>query len=142
MGLTSLSYLNRSGVYGYWEDNWDSMKLYRNNLYFSFFFKAVIREILSGAFFNIIFALNKRNPGYKFKYKATNSKSFKNVYFSKVWYLRYQNWLVVSICYYKFKLKKRKRRRKKSTLRSLNSRHLNIYYLYSFGFKKNYNYIF
>ena len=103
MGLTSLAYLNRSGVYNYWDDCWDSKKLYKQYFYGNFFIKTLVHELLKGSFFNIIYFVQHnrfKQQGYLSRYKLINSYFYKTLFFGKVWYLKYQNWLVVIMHYY------------------------------------------
>jgi len=103
LGLTSLAYLNRSGTYNYWDDSWDSIKNYKHYLYGGFFVKNLINELLRGSFFNLIYIVqnNKfKQFGYLGRYKLVNSYFYKNIFFGKIWYLKYQNWLVVVVHYY------------------------------------------
>jgi hypothetical protein len=60
MGLTSLACLNRSGVYTYWDDSWNSKYLYKRYYYSSFFIKVLINDLLNWPFFNTIYLLNKK----------------------------------------------------------------------------------
>lgn len=103
MGLTSLAYLNRSGVYSYWDDSWDSKKLYKQYFYGNFFIKTVVQELLKGSFFNLIYFIHPNHseqPGYLNRYKIINSYFYKNMLFGKVWYLKYQTWLIIIVHYY------------------------------------------
>lgn len=41
MGLTSLARLNRSGIYDYWDDSWNT-----NSLYKQYFFSIIVIKVL------------------------------------------------------------------------------------------------
>jgi len=100
MGLTSLSRLNRSGVYDYWEDSWFTEKTYKQHLFKTVVIKYLINEILSGFFFNILKKKNNTNLGF-FQNQSVNFKSLFVLYFSKVWVLKYQNWVIILIYFFK-----------------------------------------
>lgn len=136
MGLTSLSCLNRAGVYNYWDDSWSSLKLYNRYYSGNFFLKVLIVELLGGSFFNTIFLKNKKTLGYLGKYKLINSYSYKNIYFGKIWYLKFQKWLIIVVYYYDLYSSKFNRNQKKK----LSSKHVsNLQTLkYTNMFKQNY----
>lgn len=146
MGLTSLACLNRSGIYNYWDDNWDSKLLYNRYYYGSFFIKLLILELLSGSYFNTLFIIDKKNLGYYSKYKLIYSYSYKNIFFGKTWYLKYQNWLIVIIYFFNTKVFKKKiNRRKKICNKGTNGFIKNRIYkkfknLVKFKLQKNFDY--
>jgi len=108
MGLKSLSRLNRSGVYDFWENMWESKVLYKN--YFSqiYTLQVLFNEVFNFYFFKYLFFLKFSKLGYKNIFNLEYRNKI-NLYFSRLWVLKYQNWLVLIIYYYNlnFYLKKK-----------------------------------
>ena len=106
MGQTSLKYLNRVGYNMYWGGMWDS-----NNNYSSKFLKFFFLDL----FFNkLLKSLSLKEKNYllnkNINFKKTNSffffnsiffkkqnitNNFNNFFCSKLWILKYQNWVVI-----------------------------------------------
>ena len=65
--------------------------------------KTAVQELLKGSFFNLIYFIHSNHseqPGYLNRYKLINSYFYKNMLFGKVWYLKYQTWLIIIVHYY------------------------------------------
>ena len=143
MGLTSLACLNRSGVYSYWEDNWDSTAMYRRYYYGNFFLKILIIDLLSGSFFNSVFLKTKNSAsGYHSKFKITSTYAHRNIVFGKIWYLRYQDWLVIVIYYYDLKMFTKKKIFKKKLISSTIRKYNKYRYFNKFNCIQNSNFTF
>ena len=54
MGLTSLARINRSGVYDFWENFWETRYLYKHFLFNTHTIQNIYYEILSLFFFKYI----------------------------------------------------------------------------------------
>jgi len=132
MGLKSLAKVNRSGVYDFWENLWGSNTLYRNYLYHTKTLPVIFSELFSFFFFKYLFKRKKVGLGYLSSFK-TEFKIPLILYFSKIWVLRYQNWVVLVVYYYNLTPFFRKR-----------GKILNTSHRYNFFFKtsKNYNFKF
>jgi len=98
MGLTSLARINRSGVYDFWENFWETKYLYKYFLFNTHTIQNIYSEILSLFFFKYIFKNSPSGLGYTGLY-FIDIKYKLPIYFSKVWVLRYQNWFII-ISYY------------------------------------------
>lgn len=77
-------------------------------------------------YFRIVEYKNKINDDFK-SYKIRNK--IKNLYFSKIWILRYQNWLIINFyCFQPLTIKKNKKLKKKKDVNFYLKRNLfNIY---------------
>lgn len=131
MGLKSLSKLNRSGVYDFWENSWESKLLYKNYFFQIYTLQTLFSEIFNLYFFKYLFyfrslAIGSRGA-FKFELKINPI-----LYFSRFWVLKYQGWLVLVIYYYdlNFYLKKRDK------LHQITTQYQSIFKLYrSYRFK-------
>jgi len=132
MGLISLSQMNRSGQYDFWEDGWDSKYLYKHLLFNSLIFKDIFYELLNFFFFKYIFYTKFSTVGYNNLFKLT-LKITPLIYFSKVWVLKYQNWFILVIYYYN--LSNYFKRRNKNLQRIFSYRGI-------LKSQKNYNHVF
>lgn len=141
MGLTSLSCLNRAGTYTYWDDSWDSIKLYRRYYYNNFFFRLLIADIFSGSFFNLIYNNKLRIPGYFSKYRVVYSYSYKNIFFGKIWFIKYQGWYIIILYYYNLKFIKKVKKRFK-LIKTKNIINKKFKYSYYLNIRKNFNFNF
>lgn len=118
MGQVSLPMLNRTSFFTFWDSVWDDFFNYKRSVREDIFVKKLIYfllidQILFSSYFislNFFFFL-KKFPFLnilKFKHYNDLTKFFKKqsiktipVYFSKLWVIRYQNWVLFSIYIYK-----------------------------------------
>lgn len=107
MGLSSLSHLNRSGAYSFWGSSWDSCKTYKHYYYHNIYINTIVKEVLSNFFFNQLYLNKKLKLGLKSKYKIINNTKNKNLFFTKLWYFKYQNWIIILTNYFKIKIFKK-----------------------------------
>jgi hypothetical protein len=99
MGLKSLSKMNRSGVYDFWENSWESKILYKNYFFQIRTLQTLFGEIFNFFFFKYLFFMRMSKLGYTKNYKF-ESKIKLTLYFSRLWVLKYHNWLVLVVYYY------------------------------------------
>ena len=132
MGLTSLSQLNRSGVYDYWENQWEGGYTYKNFLYTTFLLRDLFHEVFNFFFFKFLFKQTQTSLGYS-KLYFRGVKTIPTIYFSKLWVIRYQNWLILLIYSYNLNLSLKKKEKSIATT-----------YKYNMPFRlyKNYNFKF
>lgn len=114
MGLKSLPLLNKSGISMYWNNIWDSIKLYKKYSLSFFFLNDVIFYFLSeNLYYHCILKMRfsrSENIGLR-KYKhidismLKSSWKLKYLYLGKILFLNYQNWTIVIIGYYMVKRK-------------------------------------
>jgi len=132
MGLKSLAKTNRSGVYDFWENSWDSKILYRDYLFQTHIFKKIFTELFSLFFFQYLFKLSYFGLGLPYS-QGSSYKMTPLLYFSKTWILRYQKWVILVVYYYNLSYYLRKKSRTNSTT-----------YQYNLFYKtpKNYNFKF
>jgi len=110
MGLKSLSKMNRLGVYDFWENSWESKILYKNYFFQIYTLQTLFSEIFNLFFFKYLFFLRFSKLGFK-SYLKLELKAKLILYFSRLWVLKYQNWLVLVFYYYNlnFYLKKKEK---------------------------------
>ena len=101
MGLTSLAYLNRSGSYNFWNNSWDSLNLYKRYYFKGIYFNTLFQEIFNNVFFLTIFSKISKKHGLRRKYNTIKPTNTNDLFWTKVWYLKYQLWVVLVINYYK-----------------------------------------
>lgn len=115
MAQTNLPMLSRTGSHMFWDSSWDNSFVFNreliNSLFLKKFFELVfVDNILNCSIFKAkLFLKNKKTPGFlelkKFSY--TSDKNYKSkkliskVLTSKLWLLKYQGWLVLTIFIYK-----------------------------------------
>lgn len=99
MGLKSLPQVNRSGIYDFWENSWESKFLYKNYFYLTYTLQFFFIEMFNFFFFKYLFKIKGFRLGYSVFFRK-ESKVFFKFYFSKVWILKYQNWFVLVTYYY------------------------------------------
>jgi len=99
VGLKSLSRINRSGSYDFWENMWESDILYKQHFFTSYSLKKILSETLNFFFMKYLFKKGFKGLGYYNLYKAEFFFKFL-VFFSKVWVLKYQNWFIIFMYYY------------------------------------------
>jgi len=114
MGQINLPVLNRVGYSNYWDSVWDNCYSYQKEFNKDIFLKNLLilildDRILYSSFFNSNklnnFIFNKNLKFSNFIDNNTiafGSFSKKNLPFfhSKIWYIKYQNWLLVSLFIY------------------------------------------
>ena len=108
MGLKSLPKINRSGVYDFWENSWESNILYRNYYFQIYSLQILFGEIFNFFFFKYLFFLRFSKLGYLDTYRF-ELKVKLILYFSKLWVLKYQNWLVLVVYYYNLNFSTKKK---------------------------------
>lgn len=118
MGQTNLPLLNRVGYFLFWDSVWEDFFNYARSLREDFFIKNLIniilidRIIFSKFFFSFKFYkfLNNYSSSFFLNFESFYMlrNSFKKlavrsipVYFSKIWFIKFQNWCFVSMYIYK-----------------------------------------
>ncbi len=128
MGQTSLSCLNRAGVFSYWNSSWDSKYQYAYFLtkfsyldkFFLQFFK---NQILFFRFLNLKNGLSTPVYFFKcFKIKKVTSTYIKHITryqfcISKLWILKFGSWIILSI--YIFDLGAKYQKKKKNYIKNI-----------------------
>lgn len=124
MAQTSLPILNRSGIFSYWNSMWDSQFNYPYYLTRFNFLDLFFLKFFKGSLFTFNFIKLKHDDmnkkifffkNFKKKTKISNfNKNTKNYLLnsSKLWILKFNNWLILSIYLFdsSFKLKKKKKK--------------------------------
>lgn len=114
MGQINLPILNRVGYSNHWDSVWDNCYSYQKEFNKDIFLKNILTLILDDRIlYSSFFSSNKLNNfifNKKFKFSSfidNNVITFggfskKNLPFfhSKIWYIKYQNWLLVSLFIY------------------------------------------
>ena len=110
MGQTKFKVLNRSGYSIHWNNSWESKNNYKKNFVNYFFLDSFLKKVFNDNLFSqdYFFIKSKQTPNKKdyffknitFLKELNNFKNnFKKlkVFNSKIWILRYQNWIVVNV---------------------------------------------
>jgi hypothetical protein len=114
MGQINLPILNRVGYYNHWDSIWDNQYNYRKEFSKDIFLKNILilildDRVLYSSFFNSNkFNISNFNKNLKFSTFLDNYKvnftilAKKNLPFfhSRIWYIQYQEWLLVSLFIY------------------------------------------
>jgi len=153
----SMPYVNKSGYSMFWNSMWDTKNSYSKFLQNDFFIKSFINFFLSDFFQNqFILKLNNTNLtnfvnfNYKFHHFNNSKKLMSlylienfniNIYFSKIWLFKYQNWIII---YFYIYSKSNSYIFKKNTRINKNNNYLynyiNNYYISSLSLNINKNY--
>jgi len=122
MGQLNLPVLNRVGYKMYWNSVWDSCYSYRKEFNKNFFLKAVLMLLLSdrllyGSFFlskKFNFFLDKKKLNFS-NFTINSSEEFmelakKNIpcFYSRIWYIKYQSWVLITLFIYSAKVQRQK----------------------------------
>lgn len=114
MGQINLPVLNRVGYSSFWESLWENYYSYSKEFNKNLFFKKILilllnDRIIYGNYFyskklnNFIFKkstfLVSFDKNYNFFFESITSKNLP-FFYSKLWYIKYQNWLLVSLFIY------------------------------------------
>lgn len=132
MGLKSLAKINRSGLYDFWENSWDSNNLYQNYFSYTTSLQIIFNEIFNFFFLKYLFKNRYKSEGYTNFFKITEWIEL-NLYFSKIWVLKYHKWFVIIIYYYNITPYLKKKNKISLT---------NYNYTFFSKFYKNYNFKF
>jgi len=114
MGQINLPVLNRTGYSTFWDSNWDNYYNYQKEFNKNIFLKNLLILILDDRILYSSFFNSKKlnnfiyNKSLKFSNYFDNRTiifgnfSKKNLPFfhSKIWYIKYQNWLLISLFIY------------------------------------------
>lgn len=109
MGLKSLPILNKSGISMYWDNIWDSIKLYKKYSIGFLYLNDVVHYFLNENLYyycvSKIKRINKNRKGIRGFKKLNVSKltrvwNTKNFYLGKILFLSNQGWVIVSISYF------------------------------------------
>lgn len=118
MGQRSLTFLNKSGLFLYWDNIWEDTVNYKRFLKYSFFLDK---------FFYLFFIDNLSNTSYFTKKNKKNNNFFlfnttvknqvslfknQNFYFGKFWFLKYNNWVIFVINVFNSAIIKKERKKK------------------------------
>ncbi len=113
MGQRNLPYLNKLKNSIFWNSNWDNFFLYSKNLKINFFIDKFFYYIFNDKLFFSNYFISKKNNNflnnYYFFFEINNKFKFKKLpfYSSKLWFLRFQKWILVLIFFYNINLKKK-----------------------------------
>jgi len=132
VGLKSLSQINRSGVFNFWESIWESRYSYNSILFSNKILQNIFYEFFTLFFFKYVFKKNKDSGGYLNHFNLVIGLH-PLIYFSKIWVLRYQGWFIIVVYYFNLKFTF-----KKKTKSLLSSYQYNSF----FKIRMNYNYKF
>jgi len=120
MGQISIPASNKSGYSMFWNSMWDSKHNYSIFLKQDIFIKSSLLLFFSDYSSDKLFFFLKFNSRNKFKkYKLNNVKNKKklnfnsyyhflrntnnnDIFFSKIWLLRYQSWVIINISIFSF----------------------------------------
>lgn len=112
MGQTKFKILNRSGYSVYWNNSWESKKNYKKNFINFLFLELFLEKIFNDNLFVQDYFYIKNKLCSKYNYLSKNIvflkklNIFKNnfkklkVFNSKIWILKYQNWIVINVYVY------------------------------------------
>ena len=112
MGQTSLPVLKRSGYYSFWDKSWDNQFKYQSFLIKFLYLESFFLKFFKSRFFLKKLLILKKNRQKKiYFFKNFTAKPIKNlkkglskldaqVCTSKIWILKYQNWLVLNMYIY------------------------------------------
>ena len=114
MGQPRLQVVNKLGINNFWESSWDNNVKYKNNLYEQFFIKSFFKSILITKMDKTSFF--KKKSFYEDFFNKDIIKGSKKIYTynryilylkkrtitycGKVWFIKYQNWTLVSTYVY------------------------------------------
>lgn len=138
MGQSNYPTLSRTGLYMHWYSTWDNLFNYTKLLHKNVFLKKIIILLFTDKLSSSVFFYKKNSESLKsdliFNLENTNinlnqffkKKTFPFMYFGKIWFLKIQNWVIISL--YVYVSKKIKKQIKKQTK---NSKYKNIiFFLY------------
>lgn len=103
MGLVSLPYLNRVGVYTYWNNIWDNVCNYRVYLFFEIYLNYFFYNLLNDLTFNYIFKFIFKNSKKNFYGYLSSLKNVDNIdfliyfYLGRIWIFVYQGWYILRV---------------------------------------------
>lgn len=103
MGLVSLPFFNRVGVFNYWSNVWDSMLNYRLFLFFeiyiNIFFFRFFEDLTFNYLFNFFRIRNKKTKIGYFNFFKSNTFLDINIYLyiGRIWLFCYQGWYIIRI---------------------------------------------
>ncbi len=103
MGLVSLPFLNRVGVYTYWNNVWDNTFNYRSfyffELYINFFFYRFFEDLTFNYLFKFFSSSNGTSKnGYLNVFKSHAAFDLGvYLYLGKIWVFMYQSWYILRI---------------------------------------------
>nr|NP_049572.1 ribosomal protein S3 [Tetrahymena pyriformis]AAD41917.1 ribosomal protein S3 [Tetrahymena pyriformis] len=109
MGLKSLPILNKSGISMYWNNVWDSIKLYKKySLGFLYLNDVIFYFLNENLYYYCIMKIRLIGNEYRgikgFKQinmnKMRKSWNMRNFYLGKILFLKSQGWVIVLINYY------------------------------------------
>ena len=163
MGQPSIPSLNKSGQSSYWSSMWDDKSRFEISLNESLFYKNVIpnffenfseKRVASYMFKNDFLRNKKRiknifeiNITQRYNYNEIASKTnqdYHKMFFSDVWVIRFQNWVLLYFFVYNptlknFKKIKKIKKLKKNFLNNSVQNYLNSILNLKYSKKKTYN---
>ncbi len=118
IGQISLPMLNRIGIYQYWNNSWVNnfnTKVFLNK---SLFIENLINFLFTERIFGFFFLkkLNFLNENSKkaFLKKLTNKTLLKKFNFTKLWFIKYNQFILISIfCFFYLRIKRQVLKKKK-----------------------------
>nr|YP_010632198.1 ribosomal protein S3 [Cryptocaryon irritans]WBP62314.1 ribosomal protein S3 [Cryptocaryon irritans] len=132
MARVNLTNLNKTGTYLFWESNWENLYNFSNKLNKSLVINLVINIFLNNKILHCNFFNSKSffRDIKLFNFEESNlinkkTLKIKPLLTSKVWFIEYQGWCVLSLFIYKYK-----KFFKKHNNESLNFLKFYYYYFY------------
>lgn len=133
MGQSSISMLNKVGYSMFWGSMWDNKIIYnrllKEDIFIDKFFDFIFTDNLSVNIFNIKkinankhvkslnFGFNVSNKSSLYLYKYLKNSNKVKYFNSKVWVLKYQNWVIIYNFLYLQQFYKYIKKRKEITLK-------------------------
>ena len=112
MGQTKFKILNRSGYSVHWNNSWESKKNYKKNFINFLFLELFLEKVFNDSLFvqDYFFIKNRNNVKYNFLSKNImflkklnvfkNNLKKLNIFNSKIWIFKYQNWVIINVYVY------------------------------------------
>jgi hypothetical protein len=104
MGLISMPFLNRVGIYSYWNSIWNKNFNYSYFLHFDFFLKNFFFFFFENLVFSLLLKFfNNKLLKYKrgfLKHFSTNLNIMYNVYLGKIWFFMFHNYIIIKVSLY------------------------------------------
>ena len=112
MGQTKFKILNRSGYSIHWNNSWESKKNYKKNFINFLFLELFLDKVFNDSLFVQDYFFIKKKNTLKNNFSSQNiiflkklnvfKNNFKSlkIYNSKIWILKYQNWVIINVYIY------------------------------------------
>lgn len=147
MGQRSLTFLNKAGLYLFWDSIWEDTTNYKRFLKYSYFFNKFFFLFFSdNLFFRVYSGATSTNETSRSAFSSTviDSNFFLknlNIYFGKIWFLKYGGWCIFIINMYNSNFLK-KEKKSNNFLKKKNFTFLKVASLFYLKFFKSNSYKF